>query len=98
MQENNKPLYSLTVGEFKELLGDLTSFKLDESIAQKTKKVDDQLIKIAKLCEILKVSRVTVFNWIKNGKIKAYHLNSRLYFKMKDVEDALNSRRKDSHE
>jgi excisionase family DNA binding protein len=97
MEENNKPLYSLTIGEFKKLLVDFTSLKLDESIMQKSKNAESQLIKIGKLCELLQISRVTVFKWIKKGKLRAYHINSRLYFKMQDVEMALNSRRKDKN-
>lgn len=68
MLKDHLPLFSLTVGEFKELLSDIISTKFDEIIVPKTTKKDDQLIKIGELCQILKVSRVTVFNWMKIGK------------------------------
>jgi hypothetical protein len=97
MQKDHLPLFSLTVGEFKELLKNSINEYLEEIPKSKSYN-DDQLIKIGELCKTLNVSRVSVFNWIKNGKIKSYHLNSRLYFKMKDIEAALNSRRKGGHE
>ena len=93
MNENNLPLYSLSVGEFKALLNEYINGSFKSQKPLKSGSVSDQLIKIKELCEMLKVSRVTVFAWIKSGKIKAYHVGSRLYFKKDEIEATITNRK-----
>ena len=91
MKTNDLPLYSLSLGEFKELLKELLN-DTNTSNADKVKgpKESNHLLKIDELCALFMVSRVTIFAWIKKGKLKAYHVGTRLYFKKSDIDTLLN--------
>jgi len=47
------------------------------------------MIKAKEACEYLKISKVTLFKWIRENKINAYHLGTRLYLKKSEIEKAL---------
>lgn len=40
-------------------------------------------------CKFLKVSKVTLHKWINDGRIKCYHLSSKMYFKKSELEQAI---------
>jgi len=44
------------------------------------------LYKIPEVCTIFKVSRPTIYDWIKHGKLKPYKIRSRLYFLWDDIQ------------
>ena len=92
MNTNDLPLYSLNLGQFKELLKDLlTDIQVENVTANKAGKYTNQLLKIDDLCALFNVSKVTIFAWIKKGKLKATHIGTRLYFKRKDIDELLNN-------
>ena len=39
--------------------------------------------------KLLKISHSTLYNWIREGKIKAYGLGSKVYFKQSEIETLL---------
>ncbi|KAA9038657.1 helix-turn-helix domain-containing protein [Ginsengibacter hankyongi] len=45
------------------------------------------LYKIAEVCSIFKVSKPTIYEWIKHGKLKPYKVRSRVYFLWKDLQN-----------
>ena len=47
------------------------------------------LYKIGEVCQIFQVSRPTIYDWIKHGKLKPYKIRSRVYFLWKDLEELL---------
>ncbi|PVD50009.1 DNA-binding protein [Terrimonas sp.] len=47
------------------------------------------LYKIGEVCQILQVSRPTIYDWIRHGKLKPYKIRSRVYFLWKDLEELL---------
>jgi excisionase family DNA binding protein len=49
----------------------------------------DPLIKIDEVCKILNVSKVTVFNWKKSGKIPFHRISSQIFFRKSEVLDSL---------
>jgi excisionase family DNA binding protein len=49
------------------------------------------LYKITEVCNIFKVSRPTIYDWIKHGKLKPYKVRSRLYFLWNDIQAMLNT-------
>jgi excisionase family DNA binding protein len=97
MKHEDLPLYSLSVGQFKELFSELFN---GTSTGRKIPKTDvpeeeqDELIKIREVCRILKISRVTVYVWIKSGVLKSHYMASRLYFKRSEVLQAFVNRRR----
>lgn len=47
------------------------------------------LYKIGEVCQILQVSRPTIYDWIRHGKLKPYKIRSRVYFLWRDMEQLL---------
>lgn len=47
------------------------------------------LYKIAEICQLFKVSRTTVHDWVKHGKLRKVKIRSRVYFLGKDVQQLL---------
>ena len=48
------------------------------------------LYKMAEVCQIFQVSRPTIYDWVKHGKLKPYKIRSRVYFLWKDMEVLIN--------
>lgn len=44
------------------------------------------LYKIDEVCKIFDVTRPTIYDWIKHGKLKPYKVRSRVYFLWRDLE------------
>ncbi len=44
------------------------------------------LYKMAELCTMLQVSKRTIYDWIKHGKLTPYKIRSRVYFLWQDVQ------------
>jgi len=51
----------------------------------------DKLLSRKEVCEILNISTVTLWNWVKDNKIKQLSVGGRRYFKHADVMQALKS-------
>lgn len=46
---------------------------------------DSKFYKIEDICELLQVSKITIYRWIKSGKITAYKVGKSYLFKVEDV-------------
>lgn len=46
---------------------------------------DSKFYKIEDVCELLQVSKITIYRWIKPGKIAAYKVGKSYLFKISDV-------------
>ncbi len=44
------------------------------------------LYKIAEVCRIFHVTKPTIYDWVKHGKLKPFKIRSRVYFLSQDVE------------
>jgi len=44
------------------------------------------LLKLNELCILLQVSRATIYEWIKIGKLKPHKVRSRVYFLWNDIQ------------
>ena len=47
------------------------------------------LYKIAEMCKIFNVSRTTVYEWVKYGKLRPVKIRSRVYFLGSDIQKLL---------
>lgn len=45
----------------------------------------NELIKVRELCQFLKVSKPTIYDWIKCGKLRPIKIQSRTYFLRKEI-------------
>ena len=54
------------------------------------------LLKAKEVCEIFQISKPTIYDWLKQGKIKSVKIQSRRYFHWKDVEELIQKSKVDS--
>lgn len=48
------------------------------------------LYKINEVCALFHVTKPTIYDWIKHGKLKPYKIRSRVYFLWQDIQQLLN--------
>jgi excisionase family DNA binding protein len=44
------------------------------------------LFKIAEVCELFHITKPTVYDWIKHGKLKPFKIRSRVFFLWQDIQ------------
>ena len=54
-------------------------------------KVEGSLFKIDEIAELLSVSKVTIHDWKRKGKVPFHRIGSRVYFKKSEVLESLSS-------
>ena len=47
------------------------------------------LYKISEVCKMFQITRPTIYDWIKHGKLKPYKIQSRVYFLWDDIQKLL---------
>lgn len=47
------------------------------------------LYKIAEVCALFHVTKPTIYEWVKHGKLKPYKIRSRVYFLWQDIQNLL---------
>jgi excisionase family DNA binding protein len=47
------------------------------------------LLKVSEICEIFHVSKPTLYEWLRKKKIQSVKIQSRRYFRWKDVEELI---------
>lgn len=47
------------------------------------------LYKMAEVCTIFHVTKPTIYDWIKHGKLKPFKIRSRVYFLWQDIQQLL---------
>ena len=52
------------------------------------------LYKIAEVCALFHVTKPTIYDWVKHGKLKPYKIRSRVYFLWQDIQQLLNPDKK----
>ncbi|MGH2648478.1 MAG: helix-turn-helix domain-containing protein [Ginsengibacter sp.] len=51
---------------------------------------DKALLKVSDVCEIFQVSKPTLYEWLKQNKLKSFKVNSRRYFNRADIDSVIN--------
>jgi excisionase family DNA binding protein len=49
------------------------------------------LYKITEVCKIFQISKPTIYDWVKHGKLKPFKIRSRVYFLWQDLEKLMHS-------
>lgn len=74
----------------REEVSRLEKGKLQPSISTETPGlIYKPLFKMAEVCAIFQVSKPTIYDWIKQGKLKPYKIRSRVYFLWQDIQQHL---------
>ncbi len=47
------------------------------------------LYKIAEVCSIFHVTKPTIYDWVKHGKLKPFKIRSRVYFLSQDIQQLM---------
>jgi excisionase family DNA binding protein len=51
------------------------------------------LYKTAEVCSLFHVSKPTIYDWVKHGKLKPFKIRSRVYFFWQDIQQLLSPER-----
>jgi hypothetical protein len=90
MQTNAILLETLTVEQLQQLIG--TSVKIGIQEFQKqlqTKDNSEELLSRDETCQFLKIDSSTLWAWTNNGKVKAYGIGARRYYKRSELMECL---------
>ncbi len=90
MQNNAILLQTLSVEQLQQLIG--TSVKNGIIELQKelqTKDNSEELMTRDETCQFLKIDSSTLWAWTNNGKVKAYGIGARRYYKRSELMECL---------
>lgn len=86
-------LFPVTPTEFwkqiKMLMEEVVEQKLNHSSQKQLSQLYRQekpLLKVAEVCEIFQISKPTLYEWMKEDKLKSFKVKSRRYFLRADIE------------
>lgn len=90
MQTNSILLQTLTVEQLQQIIG--TSVK--NGILELQKQLQDkdnseELLTREETCKFLKIDSSTLWAWTNNGKVKAYGIGARRYYKRSELLECL---------
>jgi hypothetical protein len=90
MKTNAILLESLTIEQLQQLIG--TSIKKGISELHKeleTKNYNEELLTREETCQFLKIDSSTLWSWSNRGKVKAYGISGRRYYKKSELLQSL---------
>ena len=90
MQNNAILLQTLTIEQLQQLIG--TSVRNGIQELQKelqSKDNSEELLTREETCQFLKIDSSTLWAWTNNGKVKAYGIGARRYYKRSELMECL---------
>jgi excisionase family DNA binding protein len=83
-------LIQISKDELKALIQEAVKDVVKERQPVKVVQPDaDPLLKIGEICKILQVSKVTIHQWKKQGKIPFHRISNRIFFKRSEILESL---------
>lgn len=72
-------------------LSDLEKLLVEMKAEAKAPAAEDhtQYLTRQEVAELLKINPSSVFNWTKSGTLKSYQMGGRIYYKRKDIDEAM---------
>lgn len=95
MQNNAILLQNLTVEQLQQLIGTSVRngiFELQKEL--QTKDNSEELMTREETCQFLKIDSSTLWAWTNNGKVKAYGIGARRYYKKSEIIECLTQLKK----
>ena len=90
MQTNAILLETLTVEQLQQLIGTSVKNGIQEFQKQiQTKDNSEELLSRDETCQFLKIDSSTLWAWTNNGKVKAYGIGARRYYKRSELMECL---------
>jgi len=93
--ENVQMLFSLEPKEFwshlKKVIEEVVNQKNDliSKLISMQNPPLKKLLKVKEVCELFHVSKPTIYEWLKQGKLKSIKIESRRYFLWEDIEELI---------
>ncbi|MBE0393446.1 MULTISPECIES: helix-turn-helix domain-containing protein [Flavobacterium] len=86
MQTNSVLLESLTVEQLQQIIGTSVRNGIQEFQKEIQSKNDDEaLLTREETCQFLKIDSSTLWAWTNKGKVKAYGIGARRYYKKSEL-------------
>jgi hypothetical protein len=90
MQKNSILLQEITVEELQELLGSTIKKGISELHKElQTKNYNEELLTREETCKFLKINSSTLWSYTNKGKVKAYGIGARRYYKRSELMECL---------
>jgi hypothetical protein len=87
--ENSIILHNISPADLEELIRKVVSEQLQEFRKNNTTESPDELLTREDACLLLKISLTSLWNWTKKGKLKAYGIGNRVYYKRGELIESL---------
>jgi len=91
--KNNFVLSPISLTDFETLIKNCVSSVLQSQTPEPPPQ-DDELLTTAEATKLLRVSKVTIHKWRKEGRIKFHRINTRIRFKRSELMEALQTSKK----
>lgn len=91
-------LFPITPSEFwkqiKMIIENVIAEKLSQQkVSQPNTHLPEKvLLKVSDVCEIFQISKPTLYEWLKQEKLKSFKIHSRRYFNRADIDDLIAGR------
>lgn len=93
--ENVQMLFPMEPAEFWHYLKTIIEEVMEQKISSISKQTlaenpaQKKLLKAKEVCELFQVSKPTIYEWLKQGKLKSIKIESRRYFLWQDIEELI---------
>src|SRR5207253_7871032 len=92
-------LFPMAPGEFWKQIRTTIEEVIDEKLSSSIQPPaitshlpEKALLKATEVCEIFQVSKPTLYEWLKQNKLKSFKIKSRRYFSRADIEAVIRQR------
>lgn len=82
-------LQNLSPMDLEELIRKVVSEQLEEFRKNLSTEKPDELLTREEACKLLKINATTLWHWTKKGKIIAYGIGNRVYYKRAELMESL---------
>lgn len=89
MQSNSILLQNVSPEQFKELLTNAFKSQFEDFKNNFNTHNPDELLTREQTCELLQINSSTLFHWTNKGKVKAYGIGNRRYYKKAELLECL---------
>jgi len=89
MQSNSILLQNVSPEQFKELITSVFKSQLEDFKNNLNANNGDELLTREQTCELLQINSSTLFHWTNKGKVKAYGIGNRRYYKKAELLECL---------
>jgi hypothetical protein len=87
--ENAIMLHNFTPMDLEELIRKVVCEQLEEFRKNNSIEKPDELFSREEACLLLKISLTSLWNWTKKGKLKAYGIGNRVFYKRGELIESL---------